>query len=165
MRVRCLLFVFFLVIVSMGVSVSQMNSEDPFAGEAGEFSNSPLRSLTLTNAQHVTKMTAPLQQWADTHGYKFRVSSSTGQPESILFQLWNGTIVIIAEDRLATGGSENTGLDVFIYWNGDVADDALLDVVSQQISAVLSPFGSIKATSAPPGTPPRSKIRNRWSRP
>ena len=164
MRVGCLISILLLLSVGVGVSmiVNRMELEDPFTGE---FDHPPLRSLILSSSQHVTKMIAPLQQWADTHSYKFHVSSSTGQPESILFQIWNGTVVIVASDRLGNGGSIVPGLDISIYWNGDVADDALLDVVSQQISAVLSPFGSIEATSKPPGTPPRSKSRNRWSRP
>ena len=164
MRVAWLLSAFVSLIVVTGVSVSvrKTESEDPFPGEPGTFSNYPLRSLTLSSSQHVTKMVAPLQQWADAHGYRILVGSPRGQPDSIMIEIWNGKVVISATDRLGNGGSVIPGLDLFVYWNGDVADEALLDIVFQQMVDVLSPFGSIEAKSAPSGTPPRERMRNHW---
>ena len=138
------------------MTVGYTKIEDPFEGE---YENFPLRTLTLTSSREVENLTVPLQQWAENHKYKFRVSSSTGQKGSILFQIWNGLAVTIGDDRV-----DGPGLRFDIYLNSDIADDQMLDRLAEQFRAALVPLGSVEVVSAPPGTQPRRESTNTWRR-
>lgn len=161
MRAYGILAIFFMLSGGVNKNMSIVEVEDPFAGD---FESPALRTLVLSSSQNVAEMANTLQEWAHDHDYKFQASSPTGQAESILLQIWNGTIVILASNRLGNGGSRIPGLNITIYWDGEVANDSLLDTVSEQINGVLTPFGTIEVTSAPPGTPPRKQSTNRWRR-
>ena len=130
--------------------------EGPFTGE---HEGSPLRTLILTSSRDVEDLTAPLQQWAEGSGYKFRVGSPFGQKGAIMFQIWNGLIVIIGDDRL-----DDPGLRFDVYLNSDTVDDPALDQVAEQLRTVLVPFGQVEVASAPPGTQPRKESTNAFRR-
>ena len=138
------------------MTVSYSKIEDPFEGE---YENFPLRTLILTSSREMENLTVPLQQWAEGRKYKFRVSSPTGRRGSILFQIWNGMVVIIGDDRM-----DGLGLRLDIYLNSDTADNQMLNGLAEQIHAILVPFGSVEVTSAPPGTHPRRESTNTWRR-
>lgn len=138
------------------MTLGYMEIEDPFEGE---YEHIPLRTLTLTSSEDMENVTDPLRQWAGRHGYKFRVSSSTGQKGSILLQIWNGMVVIIGDDRI-----DGPGFRFDIFLNSDAADDQMLDEVAEQLRMALVPFGSVEVTSAPPGTQPRRESTNTWRR-
>ena len=147
-----------LVILTIGIrmTLGRMEIESPFIGE---YESSPLRTLTLTSFRDVEDLGAPLQQWAEGSGYKFRVGSPFGQKGSIMFQIWNGPIAIIGDDRM-----DDPGLIFSIYLNSDTVDDPALDQAAEQLRLVLVPFGQVEVTSAPLGTRPREDSTNRFRR-
>ena len=118
----------------------------------GNYEYSPLRTVTLTSLRNVADMVAPLRQWAESGGYKFLVDSPTGEPGSISFEMWQGEVVVTGLNRLGA-----PGLQFPIYWNGDTADNQMLDEAAEQLRTTLAPFGAVEVTSAPPGTPPRKE--------
>lgn len=141
---------FAVAVVGVGMSGTAMAVEDPFSGE---YIYSPLRTLTLaTPVSEYGKVVETICGFAEAGGYKIRVGSPTGRPESVFLDMWTRDIVV--------GGSsvpERDRLRFDVYWNGDVADDAALDRVAERLRAHLAPFGPIGATVAPPGTAPRER--------
>ena len=77
----CLLVVLF---IGVKMTLGRIEIESPFAGE---YEHSPLRTLTLTSFRDVEDLTAPLRDWAESSGYKFRVGSPFGQKGCILFRV------------------------------------------------------------------------------
>ena len=144
------------LIIGVNMTLGRMEIEDPFTGE---YENFPLRTLTLTSSRDVEDLTAPLRHWAEGNGYKFRVGSPYGQKGSILFQIWNGLIVILGDDRM-----DDPGLRFDVYLNSDTVDDQALDQVAEQLRMVLAPSGQVEVASAPPGTQPRKESTNRFHR-
>lgn len=147
-----------LVILTIGIhmTLGRMEIESPFIGE---YERSPLRTLTLTSYREVEDLGAPLQRWAEGSGYKFRVGSPFGQKGSVIFEIWNGLIVILGDDRM-----DDPGLIHYIYLNSDTVDDPALDQAAEQLRLMLVPFGQVEVTSAPPGTRPREESTNRFRR-
>ena len=92
-----------LVIMVIGVHMTSGRMEVG-DGLTGEYDSSPLRTLTLTSSRDVEDLGPPLRQWAEGSGYKFRVGSPFGRKGSILFQIWNGLIVIVGTDRIEDPG-------------------------------------------------------------
>lgn len=136
--------------------LGRMEIESPFVGE---YEYSPLRTLTLTSSRDVEDLTAPLQHWAESSGYKFRVGSPFGQKGSIMFQIWNKLVVVIGDDRL-----DDPGLRFDVCLNSDTVDDSALDQVAEKLRTVLVSFGQVEITSAPPGTRPRKESANAFRR-
>lgn len=161
MRVYALVTMLCMICAGTGVVMSRVGIEDPFTGE---FESFPLRTLVLTSSQDMSVAADLLQQWASAHKYKSRISSPSGQPGSILVQIWNEIIVVLSGNRLGNGGVRLPGLNINVYWNGDKADEMELDIVAQQLNEILSPFGTIQMTSAPRGTSPRKESTNLWRR-
>ena len=66
--------------VGMSVSGTSMAIEDPFSGE---YIYSPLRTLTLdTPVSEYGKVVEAMRRFAEAGGYKIRVGSPSGRPES-----------------------------------------------------------------------------------
>ncbi len=154
MRLGMALCLLMILTIGIHMTLGRMEIESPFIGE---YESSPLRTLTLTSSRDVEDLGIPLQQWAEGCGYKFRVGSPFGQKGSIMFQIWNGPIVIIGDDRM-----DHPGLEFSIYLNSDTVDDPALDQAAEQLRLVLVPFGQVEVTSAPLGTPPREESANRF---
>lgn len=122
--------------------------EDPFSGE---YIYSPLRTLTLhTTASEYGKVAEAVRRLAEANGYKFRIGSPTGRPESIVVVAWTGDIVLEGGDA-----PDGNGMRFYAYWNGDIADNAALDRITEQLRAHLAPFGPVNVTTAPPGAASR----------
>lgn len=135
-------------------------ANDPDDGPfTGDFDSPWLRKLLFPQLAPAESAIAPLSTWAAAHGFKFRASSPTGQPGSVLVQIWNGTVSAIGEPSLGTPGFE-----MDLYWDGDTADDQALDRAAAGITAALSAFGPSTVTAAPPGTKPRVPSTNLWKR-
>ena len=139
-----------LAMLTIGFGPKVINSMDEHP--LGNYEYFPLRTLVLTSPVDVSDLVGPLRQWAERDGYKFRVSSPTGEQESIVFQVWKGAVDVEGQNRLGA-----PGLEFWIYWDGEVADDRVLDDLAEQLRARLVPFGPVAVTSAPPGTRPRKK--------
>ena len=138
------------------MTLGRMEIESPFIGE---YERSPLRTLTLTSSRDVEDLGAPLKQWAEGCGYKYRVGSPFGQKGSIMYQMWNGPIAILGDDRM-----EHPGPVFDVFLNSDTVDDPALDQVAEQLRLVLVPFGQVEVTSAPLGTRPREESTNSFRR-
>lgn len=137
--------------VVLNLSGAAMTIEDPFSGEDYDFS--PMRTLTLaTPVSEYGRIVEAVKGLAGANGYKFRVASPAGRPESIIMDMWTRNIVV-------TGSSvpEPDTLKFAVYWNGDVPDDSAMDRLAEQLRASLAPFGSVAVAKAPPGTVPREK--------
>lgn len=135
----------------MGLSGAAMTAEDPFSGEDYDFFS--LHTLRIaTPVGEYDNVAEAVRRLAEANGYKFRVASPTGRPESIIMDMWTRDIVV-------TGGSapDPDELRFAVYWNGDVANDAALDQVAERLRAHLAPFGPVRIVTAPPGTVPRKK--------
>ena len=147
-----------LVILTIGIRMTwgRMEIESPFIGE---YESSPLRTLTLASSRDVEDLGAPLRQWAEGNGYKYRVGSPFGQKGSIRYQMWNGPIAILGDDRM-----DHPGLIFSIYLNSDTIDDPALDQAAEQLRLVLVAFGPVEVTSAPLGTRPRQESTNSFRR-
>ena len=152
MRLGIALCLLVVLIIGAKMTLGRMEIESPFTGE---YEWSPLRTLTLTNSRDVEDLTAPLQHWAESSGCKFRVGSPFGQKGSIMFQIWNGLIVVLGVD-----GMDDPGLEFHVYLNSDTVNDPALDQVAKQLRTVLVPFGQVEVTPAPPGTRPRKESIN-----
>ena len=156
MRFGIVLCLLIMVIIGAKMTLGRMEIESPFTGE---YEGSPLRTLTLTSSRDVEDLTAPLRHWAESNGYKFRVGSPFGQKESIMFQTWNGLIVVLGNDRL-----DDPGFRFDVYLNSDAVDDQALDQAAERLRMVLVPFGQVEITTALPGTRPRKESTNAFRR-
>lgn len=131
-------------------------NDGPFTGE---FEHPWLRSLVFPQLVPAEAAIVPLSAWASANGFKFQASSPTGQPGSVLVQMWNGTVSAIGGDRPG-----DPGFEMSLYWDGETADDQALDRAAAGITSALSGFGPATVTAAPPGTKPRLPPTNRWKR-
>ena len=156
MRLGIALCMLMILTIGIRMTLGRMEIESPFIGE---YERSPLRTLTLTSSRDVEDLGAPLKQWAEGSGYKYRVGSPFGQKGSIMYQIWNGLIVILGDDRM-----DDPGLRFDIFLNSDTVDDPALDQAAEQLRLVLVPFGQVEVTSAPLGTRPREESANRFRR-
>lgn len=118
----------------------------------GDYEYFPLKTLTIRGFLDVRKAANALQGWAEGSGYKWHVTSPSREVGSILIEIWSEQIVFSGGETL--GGP---GLEFFLYWNGDTADDRAIDAAVEQLRTRLAPFGTVEVVSAPPGTPPRKK--------
>lgn len=140
-----------MVMAGVGPGGVAMTVEDPFSNEDYDFL--PSRTLTLSTPMgEYDKVAEAVRRLAEADGYKFRVGSPTGRPGSLIMDMWTRTVVVTG-----SGAPEADTLYFYVYWNGDVADDAALDRVAERLRAHLAPFGPIGATVAPPGTAPRER--------
>lgn len=156
MRIGIAFCLLITLIIGAKMTLGRMEIESPFTGE---YESSPLRTLILTSSRDVEDLGAPLRHWAEGNGYKFRVGSPFGQKGSVMFQIWNGLIVVLGDDRL-----DDPGLRFDIYLNSDTVDGPALDQVAEQLRLLLVPFGQVEVTSAPPGTRPRKESTNSFRR-
>lgn len=148
-----------ILLIAAFIGGAVMTKSDSKESQEDNYDYRAMRTVTALDIKEFSALTKALRVFAQEKGCRFVVTHPSGGPDSIMFTITHERFEIVGGDRLL-----QPGLEFFVYWQDDVADDQALDAIAEQLRQVLAPFGTTTVTSALPGTRPREESTNLWRR-